>query len=346
VTADLRELLQHSLGATYTFERELGRGGMSRVFVATDRALGRRVAIKVLQPDITEGVSVARFQREIRLAARLQHPHIVPVHTSGEAGGLLYYVMPYVEGESLRHRLERETTLPVEDALRITLEIADALDCAHEHDIVHRDIKPENILLTRGHALVADFGVARALTRAADGAPGSTLTTPGFSVGTPAYMSPEQAVGERELDGRSDQYSLACVAYEMLSGAVPFAGSGSAIVAARFAQSPRTVTAVRPELSPQVDAVLVKALALIPAHRYRTACEFAGALRDALAAPAPRTQTIPPIRHARDWRRWLADPWVTLALLIALALGVGIVAWQHRAGHPQPAPTRAGTGRE
>jgi eukaryotic-like serine/threonine-protein kinase len=222
----LRERLQAAFGTTYSIERELGGGGMSRVFVAIENAFGRRVVIKLLPPELGESLSSERFRREVQVAAKLQHPHIVPVLTAGEVAGLLYYTMPFIVGESLRARLEREGALPIADAVRISRDVAGALDYAHEQGLIHRDIKPENVLLSPGHALVADFGIALAMRRATEGDSNSTLTAAGVA-STPAYMSPEQAVGERELDATSDQYSLACVAFEMLSGRTPFAGTSA-----------------------------------------------------------------------------------------------------------------------
>src|SRR5216117_317556 len=204
--------LQAALAGRYTIERELGRGGMTTVYLAQDRKHHRQVAVKVLKPDLAAALGPERFLREIDTAARLNHPHILPLHDSGDAEGYLFYVMPYVEGESLRERLEREGQLPLDEALRIAREVASALSHAHSHDVVHRDIKPENILLSGGEAVVADFGIGRAITAAAR----DTLTGTGVAIGTPGYMSPEQTTGGARLDGRSDIYSLACVLFEML----------------------------------------------------------------------------------------------------------------------------------
>ncbi|OGU35511.1 MAG: hypothetical protein A3K13_03310, partial [Gemmatimonadetes bacterium RIFCSPLOWO2_12_FULL_68_9] len=218
MTTNLQQRLERGLAGRYALERELGEGGMAVVFLAQDLRHDRRVALKVLRPEISAEIGAERFLREIKMAAGLTHPHILPVFDSGEADGLLFYVMPNMEGNSLRQRLERERQLPLEDALRITREVASALDYAHRHHVVHRDIKPENILLHERSAMVADFGIGKALSGDA------SITQTGMTIGTPAYMSPEQASGEKEIDGRSDLYSLGCVLYEMLSGEPPFTG--------------------------------------------------------------------------------------------------------------------------
>jgi serine/threonine-protein kinase len=213
--------LKSALSDRYVIERELGAGGMATVYLARDPKHSREVAIKVLRPELAAGLGVERFVREIEIAAQLTHPHILPLHDSGEADGFLYYVMPYVEGESLRHRINREGQLPIDDALQITREVAAALSYAHSQDVVHRDIKPENVLLSAGEAVVADFGIARAVSAAG----GEHLTETGISIGTPAYMSPEQASGEDRIDGRTDIYALGCMLYEMLSGDAPYMAS-------------------------------------------------------------------------------------------------------------------------
>src|SRR5712692_4289387 len=277
--ADLLARLQVALADRYTIERELGRGGMALVFVAQDLKHHRPVAIKVLRPELAAALGTERFLREIEIAAQLHHPHILPLYDSGEADQFLYYVMPLVEGESLRERLVREKQLPLEDAIHIVREVADALSCAHSRDIVHRDLKPENILLEGGHAVVTDFGIARAITAAG----GDRLTATGVAVGTPAYMSPEQAAGGEQLDGRSDVYSLACVLYELLAGVPPFVGPTAQAVMARHSVDPapplRTVRGGVPEA---VEQTITTALAKVPADRFATAGEFA----DQLAAAA------------------------------------------------------------
>ena len=270
------ELLRAALADRYAIERELGRGGMAVVYLAHDGKHDRKVALKVIQPDLAESVKAERFLREIQIAAKLSHPHILPLYDSGAVDGVLYYVMPYVEGESLRDRLHREKQLPLDDALRITRDVASALGEAHEQGVVHRDIKPENILLTKsGHAVVADFGIARALTVA----DGRTVTETGLAVGTPAYMSPEQGAGSGELDGRSDIYSLGCVLYEMLAGHPPFAGETAQEILTRHAlDSVPSLRAARPGVPRAVERAVAKALAKVPADRFATPAEFAGAL--------------------------------------------------------------------
>jgi len=289
--SDLLESLRAALADRYAVERELGRGGMATVFVAEDRKHRRAVAIKVLHADLAAAVGAERFLREIEIAARLQHPHILPLYDSGAVGSLLYYVMPYVEGESLRDRLNREKQLPLEDALRITTEVAGALAYAHSHGIVHRDIKPENIMLSGGAAVVADFGIARAVTTAGEG---QQLTQTGTVLGTPAYISPEQSMGSVELDGRSDEYSLACVLYEMLVGEPPFTGPTVQAIIARHsldAVSPPSI--VRATIPDAVEEAILRALEKTPADRYATTALFAEALsRPSRATGAARRATL------------------------------------------------------
>jgi serine/threonine-protein kinase len=270
---ELRERLEAGLAGRYTLERDLGQGGMALVFLARDLRHDRKVAIKVLRPEISAEIGAERFLREIKMAAGLTHPHILPVHDSGEACGLLFYVMPNMEGSSLRERIDTERQLPLEDALRITREVASALDYAHRNRVIHRDIKPENILFHEGNAMVADFGIGKALTGSAD------VTHTGLAVGTPAYMSPEQSLGEQEIDGRSDIYSLGCVLYEMLTGEVPFTGpTAQAIMTKRFVSPVPHVKAMR-DVPAGLDEVVMRALARAPVDRYATAALFAEALR-------------------------------------------------------------------
>jgi Tol biopolymer transport system component len=273
--AELLERLSAALAGRYAIERELGRGGMAVVYLAEDLRHHRRVAVKVLLPDLAATLGGERFLREIETTAQLTHPHILPLLDSGEANGALYYVMPFVEGESLRDRLEREKRLPVNDAVQIAREAADALSYAHSHGVIHRDIKPENILLESGHAVVADFGIARAVSAAG----GTRLTETGISVGTPAYMSPEQAAGGQELDGRSDVYSLGCVLYEMLSGETPYTGpTPLAILAKKLSEPLPRVSLAQQNVAASLEAVLTKVLASTPDDRFATAGEFAAAL--------------------------------------------------------------------
>src|SRR5512140_3528870 len=274
--------LQAALGDAYVLERELGGGGMSRLFVATERSLNRQVVIKVLPPELASEVSAARFKKEIEVAAQLQHPHIVPILAAGSSDELLWFVMPFLRGESLRHRLKSAGKLPVRDAVRILIEVSDALAYAHRQGIVHRDIKPENILLEEGHAVLADFGVARAIVaaRAANVSGGGNLTGTGMSVGTPTYMSPEQAAGERHVDARADIYALGIVGYEMLAGQHPFGGSGSvqSMIVAHLTEPAPPVEKLRAETPPAVNAAIARALAKTPDERFRTAEEFRDAL--------------------------------------------------------------------
>jgi len=290
--ADLLERVRASLAGRYTIERELGRGGMATVYLARDLKHDRPVALKVLRPELAASLGADRFLREIQVTAHLTHPNILPLLDSGRADEFLYYVTPYVEGESLRSRLERERQLPVDEAVRLAAAVAGALDYAHRHQIIHRDIKPENILLEDGQAVVADFGIARAL-HAAESA---KLTETGVAVGTVAYMSPEQATGE-QFDGRSDIYSLGCVLYEMLAGEPPFTGPTAQVVTARrLAGSVPSLHAVRDSVPRQIEQAIGKALAKLPADRFATAAEFADALTP--GGPAPR-----PTAFRLSWRR-------------------------------------------
>ena len=280
----LASRLQSAMGDAYRLERELPGGGMSRLFVALESSLNRRVVIKVLPPELTSDVSAQRFKQEIELAAHLQHPHILPILAAGAKDDLLYYVMPYVTGESLRQHIEQSGPMPVADAVRILREVADALAHAHRKGIVHRDIKPENILLEEGHAVLADFGVARAIDEARSGAALPRVTGTGMSVGTPTYMAPEQASGERHIDARADLYALAIVGYEMLAGKLPFsAPSAQAMLAAHLTTPPPPLTKSRPDVPAPVSAAIAKALSKAPDDRYRTAEEFRDALDPAAA---------------------------------------------------------------
>jgi tetratricopeptide (TPR) repeat protein/tRNA A-37 threonylcarbamoyl transferase component Bud32/TolB-like protein len=285
--ADLQDSLATSLGSAYRIERELGGGGMSRVFLAEETALGRQVVIKVLPPEMAAGVSQDRFRREIQLAARLQHPHIVPLLTAGSAGDLLYYVMPFIEGESLRVKLAREGELPVGEAARILREVTDALSYAHKAGLVHRDIKPDNVMLSHGHALVTDFGVAKAVTEATGA---QSLTSLGMALGTPAYMSPEQASGSANVDQRADLYALGAMAYEMLTGEPPFSGSNpQAVLAAHVTKAPTRMSVSRPAVPPALEAVIMRCLEKHAADRWQTAADLLPQF-DLLLTPSGGTQ--------------------------------------------------------
>ena len=313
--------LQAALTGRYTIEHELGRGGMATVYLAQDLKHGRPIALKVLRPELAAALGPGRFLREIEIAARLTHPNILPLHDSGEAGGLLYYVMPYVDGESLRSRLAREGPLPLDQALEIAREVASALGYAHEHGVVHRDIKPENVLLESGHAVVADFGVARAVWELA----GDRLTETGIAVGSPAYMSPEQAGAEERLDGRSDIYALGCVLYEMLVGEPPFTGPTPRAVAAKhLRQSVPSARITRPGVPAAVDRVIRTALAKVPADRFSDAAHFAAALAACAGQPG---------------RRLAPRRWTGVVVAAALTVAVGRWAWARWSGSPSlPVP--------
>jgi TolB-like protein/tetratricopeptide (TPR) repeat protein/tRNA A-37 threonylcarbamoyl transferase component Bud32 len=305
------------LADRYAIERELGQGGMATVYLARDRKLGRAVALKVLRPELAAALGTERFLREIEIAAKLAHPHILALHDCGESDGFLYYTMPFVEGESLRDRLLREKQLPLEDALQITRDVADALSYAHSHGLVHRDIKPENILFEAGHAVVSDFGIARAVSTAGT----SRLTETGLAVGTPQYMSPEQAAGSQDLDGRSDLYSLGCVLYEMLSGETPYSGpTPQAILAKKLSEPLPRISVVRETVPTGVEAVLAKALARTPADRWVTAADFAAALSRA-EAPGSRGTGA----QLMGFAKWLVAAGVLVAAVLVVLLATGIL---------------------
>ncbi|MEO5509005.1 MAG: protein kinase, partial [Longimicrobiales bacterium] len=284
------ERLRTALAGTYDIDRELGRGGMATVYLAQDKRHERVVALKVLHPDLAATLGPERFLREIKLAARLNHPHILPLFDSGDADSFLYYVMPYIEGESLRERLDRDNQLSVGEAVRHAKSIASALDYAHRNDIVHRDIKPENVMLYEGEAMVMDFGIAKAVSSAAS----ETLTQTGMMVGTPAYVSPEQAAGELNLDGLSDQYSLACVLYEMLAGERPFTGeNASAVMAKRFTDTAAPLRTVRGGVPVHVEQAVTKAMSTVASARYATTAMFAQALGTEVLATPTESATVP-----------------------------------------------------
>lgn len=311
--------LAAALADRYQIDRELGAGGMATVYLARDVKHDRQVAIKVLRPELAAVIGAQRFLTEIRTTANLQHPHILPLFDSGSVGGTVFYVMPFVAGESLRDRLDREKQLPVPDAVRIATEVAGALDYAHRHGIIHRDIKPENILLHDGRALVADFGIALAATSA-----GTRMTETGMSLGTPHYMSPEQAMGEREIDARADLFSLGCVAYEMLTGEPPFTGpTAQAIVARIITEDPKPPIQLRRAVPEAVNAAILTALEKLPADRWPTAASFASALAEGEPARAGAGTRI----RSRGRRRssW---PFVGGAALVALVSGA--IGWTMR----------------
>ena len=321
-TAGMLGNLRAALADRYDLEREIGQGGMAVVFLARDLKHHRSVALKVLRPELTASLGAERFLREIDTAAGLNHPHILPLHDSGEAAGCLYYVMPYVEGESLRERLSRDGRLPLEEALQIGREVADALSYAHSQGIVHRDIKPENILLAAGHAVVSDFGIARAM----EAAGAERLTSTGLALGTPAYMSPEQATGESGIDGRSDIYSLGCVLYEALSGEPPFAGTTvQAVLTKRLTEAAPLVRRVRPEVPASVEEAIARAMAREPADRFDSAARLALALTTGpTAAVSPATRPLP-------GRRRIA---AVAAALVVIAIGVAIARRMSAPGGP------------
>lgn len=344
--------LQAALAGQYRVERELGRGGMAVVYLAHDLRHDRPVALKVLHPELAETVGTDRFLREIKLAARLQHPHIVSVHDSGttdsgaagqhgRGAAYLWFTMPYIEGESLRDRLRRERQLPIDEAVRITREVALALDFAHRHGIIHRDVKPENILLVDGQALVADFGIGRALDAAASD---EQITNTGFAVGTPAYMSPEQSLGERDIDGRTDVYSLGVVLYEMLAGEAPFSGgSAQSITAKRLSGEIPSLRRLRPSVPEQLERVVLTALATIPADRFATPGQLAQALSPNVAGMTSSPTIATPAGTAdasaspTTRRRKPVPAWLTFVLGLLVTATMGMFLW-HRSRHPGETP--------
>ena len=333
---DPLDLLRAALEGRYAVERLIGQGGMATVYLARDSKHDRPVAIKVLRPELAASLGADRFLREIRLAAHLQHPNILALYDSGEADGFLYYVMPFVEGESLRARLDREEQLSLPDAIQLTCEIADALQCAHNHQVVHRDIKPENVLIQEGHALVADFGIARAVSQAG----GDKLTETGMAVGTPHYMSPEQGIGGDHVDGRSDLYSLACVTYEMLVGQPPFQGPNAMAILARHSmEAVPSLKVVRQSIPDEVEDAVMRALEKTPADRFPTVHEFAEALCQADLGPSARRTSSRAIQAMRRHTpRGVAATkgsgsrgarfWAVSLVSLALLAGTGWGAWR------------------
>ena len=338
--SDTVAALQDLLGQRYVVDREIGHGGMATVYLAHDIKHERQVAVKLLRPEIGALLGADRFLHEIKLTSRLQHPHILPLYDSGQIDGRIYYIMPFVAGESLRDRLRREKRLPVDAAVTVTREVADALAYAHGHGVVHRDIKPENILLSESHALVTDFGIARAISKSG-GERWETLTSSGAVVGTPAYMSPEQAAGDLAIDGRSDIYSLGCVLYEMLVGTPPFIGpDGELRLVRRFTEPAPSVRISRPMVPERIAAVVAKALALDAADRYATAQE----LIDALAG-----HHVPVPARVPRWRTAFI-PYMVAAIAAGFALWLTFSEREERAAlldqavaeaDTAPAPPRA-----
>ncbi|HEY6108185.1 MAG TPA: protein kinase [Gemmatimonadales bacterium] len=324
--------LATALADRYRIERELGAGGMATVYLAHDLKHDRKVAVKVLRPELAAVIGAERFLSEIKTTANLQHPHVLPLFDSGAADSFLFYVMPFIEGESLRDRLTREKQLPISDAVRVTTEVAGALDYAHRHGVIHRDIKPENILLHDGRALVADFGIALAASKAG----GTRMTETGMSLGTPTYMSPEQAMGEREITARSDVYALACVLYELLTGDPPFTGStAQAIVARVLTETPRSITAQRHTIPPHVEAAVLTALEKLPADRFASAAEFAAALASPSYTRSRDASRAAVSSAARWWRR--AALGAATALVVCAALAVWAL---RRSGRAPATPVR------
>ncbi len=317
------ERLAAALADRYRLERELGQGGMATVYLAEDLKHRRKVAVKVLRPELAAALGPERFLREIATTANLRHPHILPLYDSGESAGFLYYVMPLVEGESLRDRLNRQKQLPIDEALTISREVADALGYAHQRGIIHRDIKPENILLEGGHAVVADFGIARAISNAG----ADKLTSTGISVGTPLYMSPEQAAGDPNLDGRSDLYSLGCVLYEMLGGQAPFTGpTAESITRQHLITEAAPITNLRPTVPPEVAGALARSLAKNPADRFNPVAQFADALRpgsQAQPAQIPSTAVRAPPASRKRW---------TFAGVVVVAIVAALFLWRRGGG--------------
>jgi tetratricopeptide (TPR) repeat protein len=328
----LRDQLQGTLGATYSITRELGGGGMSRVFLARDEELDRDVVVKVLPPDLVAGVSAERFDREIRLAARLQHPHIVPVLTAGQMNGVPYYTMPFVDGQSLRAKLTGDSWLPMTEAIGILRDVAKALAYAHERGIVHRDIKPDNVLLTGGSAVVTDFGIAKALSAARTDAPGGTLTQLGTSIGTPAYMSPEQAAADPATDHRTDIYSFGCLAYELIAGRPPFtAKSPQKLLAAQMGEMPQAIETLRPDVPPALAQLVMKCLAKDADARPQRALEIARQLETVTSSAGHEAMPMILASGRGVWKRALmlyALAFVVVAIVAKAAIvAVGLPDW-------------------
>jgi len=333
-----QDLLQGTIAERYHIEREIGAGGMAIVYLARDLRHQRKVAVKVLKPQLSAALGVERFLSEIKVTANLQHPNLLPLFDSGEADGRLFYVMPFIEGESLRARLTRETQLPIDEAIRITSAVASALDYAHRQGVIHRDLKPENILLHEGQPLVADFGIALAASHAGE----ARLTQTGLSLGTPSYMSPEQAVGDQHIDKRTDIYSLGAVLYEMLTGDPPYTGSSAPeIMAKLLTMKPLPVRDTRPSVPSHVEAVVKRALEKLPADRFSTAQEFSDALNEKVVdVTTSLTAAVPPPSDSGSQRSVIGVPrtralrWIAAALVLVVAFAVGGWLMQRRTTQP------------
>jgi eukaryotic-like serine/threonine-protein kinase len=356
---ELRDQLQGTLGAAYSLERELGGGGMSRVFVATETALGRTVVVKVLPPDLVGGVNIDRFRREVRLAAGLRHPNIVPVLAAGEMDGVPYYTMPFLPGQSLRARLFETGALPLDDAVTILRDVARALEYAHAHGVVHRDIKPDNVLFDRGAAMVTDFGIAKAISTSTTSTGRTSLTMSGTSIGTPAYMAPEQATADPATDHRADIYSFGCMAYELLTGEPPFAEvAPHRRLAAQISGAPVPISSFRPDVPRALQELVARCLQPDPAQRPQRAEALIEVLDSVMARRSmqlaiPSTLLVPVVLGraltlyliaalamlllARAAIAWIGLPdWVLVGVMIVLALGLPVVlltAWAHYVTH-------------
>src|SRR5881296_1485852 len=320
---DVLARLQSALGDAYRIEKELGGGGMSRVFLAQERELERQVVVKVLPPEMAAGLNAERFRREIQLAASLQHPHIVPLLAAGHADDLVYYTMPLIEGESLRAKLAREGELPIPESVRLLLDVVDALSYAHKHGVAHRDIKPDNVLVSNHHAVVTDFGVAKALSQSTGQ---SSLTSAGVALGTPAYMAPEQAAADPHTDHRCDLYAVGALAYEMLTGRPPFTGATpQAVLAAQVSERPVAVTRQRETVPPALAEAVMRCLEKNPADRFQTAEELLHLL-EAMATPSGGTMPVTAVERARR-----LFPVAAAGAVVALT-AAGIVVWKLRSG--------------
>src|SRR3954466_16294486 len=312
--------LRSALACRYDVERQIGAGGMATVYLARDLRHDRKVALKLLNPDLGALLGVERFLSEIRVTANLQHPNLLPLFDSGEADGHLFYVMPYVDGETLRARLEREKQLPIDEAIRIAVAIANALEYAHSHGVIHRDLKPENVLLQSGQPVIADFGIALAVSNAG----GNRITQTGLSLGTPAYMSPEQATGDRVIDARSDIYSLGAMTYEMLTGDPPHTGSTSqAVIARMLTEKPRPIRTTRAAVPEYVEATVQRALEKLPADRFSNVHQYAEGFQgrgDFSASGAFTASMRSSGRTRRGWIHRLSDPLVASLAVLSLVL--------------------------